>query len=82
MTGSTVQKGARVRFKAKRLGTATTRDAVRFAEHIVWWGDEGVYDGPHPNARLAEQGWHICTVEHEGETLYVPVHPSHFEVIA
>ena len=75
------QEGAPVRFLTG-LGCSDHLDADRFNDHLVQPNDEGVYHGPHPNAELAGRGWQVCTVEHDGRTSFVPVHPTHFEVIA
>jgi hypothetical protein len=72
-------QGQRVRFTADNLGCLEEPGVGRFLDHHVMADDEGVYQEPHPSPLLGD--WHHCTVEHEGKTLYVPVHESHFEVV-
>lgn len=80
MDVATVQIGTRVRFTRGPLGTLTEPNAYRFHEHFASKGDEGSYLGPHPQERLAEKDWHLVAIEHDGRTLYVPVHAGQFEV--
>jgi hypothetical protein len=73
---ATPQPGTPITYTSGGLGTTEDANATRFHTHIVRRGDTGTYVGPHPTL----DGWHITTVEHDGETLYVPVAPVHFEV--
>lgn len=73
-----MEPGTPVVFTAGRLGTLNDKDDFRFEDRIVKEGDEGVYVGPHPSSHL--DGWHLCTVDDEGRTLFVPVMPEQFRV--
>jgi hypothetical protein len=74
-----LEKGARVRFTANRLGLVAHLDATRFEEETVEQGDEGTYLGPHPNPRL--DGWHVISVQKGERELFAPVHENQFEAV-
>lgn len=78
MTAATVHSpGDRVRLIG-RLGTMKDLGQYKFEEYHTQDGELGTYHGPHPSL----DGWHVVTIEHDGETLYVPVGADHFEAVA
>jgi hypothetical protein len=75
-----MKTGTPIRYITKgALGTIRHPEATRFEERVVNDGDEGVYVGPHPNPRLAEEDWHLTKLT--DDDLLVPVHSGLFAAI-
>lgn len=62
-----------------RIGLVENPDHTWFEPETVTSGDVGVYDGPHPAPRLAEDGWHLVRFTVDGRELFCPVPLSFLE---
>lgn len=71
--------GTKIVYTADSLG-ALVPDYHRpaFMPWTVDKGDVGYYVGPHADAELRDQGWHMTVVKRDGHDYEVPVHHHQF----
>lgn len=79
MSATTLSPGTRVRVTAPALGTIRLGNPYKFTDYIADVGDAGeVVEAPWT---LPEE-WVLVRLDHphdDGDTLYLPVHPSMVE---
>lgn len=75
-----MEQGTKIEYTADNLGAMFTRGSTRMVPDLnVIAGERGTYLEPFPE--VGEPGWHWTVINHQGTTVFVPVHESMFKVV-